>query len=166
HKFPFFCVSIGLEYRNDLIIGVVYDPEKGELFHAESGKGAFLNRKRIYVSEVTSVKKALLATGFAYNLKQARNKNINNFIKLLKASQAIRRAGSAALDLCYVACGRFDGFWELNLNPWDTAAGVVILKEAQGRVSALNGKKFNLYGKELLSSNSKIHNQLVRILSE
>jgi len=164
HGFPFFCVSVALAYREKVIVGVVYDPSKNELFHAEHKKGAFLNRKRIRVSGVREVKKALLSTGFAYNVKKAKRNNVNNFAKFLKTSQAIRRPGSAALDICYVACGRFDGFWELRLSPWDTAAGFRIVEEAGGRVTKFDGTKYTIYDQEILVSNSRIHARMVKTL--
>lgn len=164
HGFPFFCVSVALTYREKVIVGVVYDPSKNELFHAERKKGAFLNRKRIHVSGVKEVKKALLSTGFAYNVKKTKRNNVNNFAKFLKTSQAIRRPGSAALDICYVACGRFDGFWELRLSSWDTAAGFRIVEEAGGKVTKFDGSKYSVYDKEILVSNSKIHSRMVKTL--
>lgn len=165
HGFPFFCVSVALAYQGNIIVGVVYDPIRDELFCAEKRKGAFLNKKRIRVSKTRDIKKALLSTGFAYNVKRARKKNINNFIKFMKAAQAVRRAGSAAIDLCYVACGRFDGFWELYLNPWDTAAASLIIEEAGGKVTKFDGSKYSIYGTETLASNPKIHPQMMRILA-
>ena len=166
HGFPVFCVSIALAYKNRIILGVVYDPTRPELFYAEEAKGAYLNKKRIHVSKIRNIKKAMLATGFAYNVRQARNNNINNFIRVVKSVQALRRAGSAAIDLCYVACGRFDGFWELCLHPWDTAAGLLIAEEAGGKVTKMDGSKYNIYDKDILASNSKIHSQLQRILQK
>ena len=165
HGFPFFSVSVALAYKGRVTIGVVYDPMREELFHAERGKGAFLNKKRIRVSKIKNIKRALIATGFAYDIKKARNNNIANFVKFLKTSQAVRRAGSAALDLCYVASGRFDGFWEFRLNPWDTAAGILIVEEAGGRTTKADGSKYTIYDKELLASNSRIHSKMVRILA-
>lgn len=165
HGFPFFCVSIALVHHHNITVGVVYDPTSQELFYAEQNKGAFLNNNRIRVSKTRSIKKALVATGFAYNVKRVRNNNIGNFIKFMKASQAVRRAGSAALDLCYVACGRFDGFWELYLHPWDTAAGLLIVEEASGKITKFDGSKYSIYDKEILASNSKIHSQMIKILS-
>ena len=164
HGFPFFCVSVALAYREKVIVGVVYDPSKNELFHAERKKGAFLNKKRIHVSGVREVGKALLSTGFAYNVKRSKHNNVNNFAKFLKTSQAVRRPGSAALDICYVACGRFDGFWELLLSPWDTAAGFRIVEEAGGKVTKFDGSKYTVYDKEILVSNSKIHSRMVKTL--
>jgi len=164
HGFPFFCVSVALFKKGKPLVGVVYDPERGELFTSARGGGAYLNRKKISVSKVRGLKKAMLVTGFAYNIKISRNNNIENFARFLKASQAVRRAGSAALDLCYVACGRFDGFWELYLNPWDTAAGALILEEAGGKITKFDGSPFTVYDKELLASNSKLHSKMISIL--
>ncbi|MFH1593131.1 MAG: inositol monophosphatase family protein [Candidatus Omnitrophota bacterium] len=166
HGFPFFCVSIALAYCGRIIMGVVYDPSKNELFHAARTQGAFLNRSAIAVSKASRIDRSLLATGFAYNVKRVRNNNIKNFVNFLKASQGIRRGGSAALDLCYVACGRFDGFWELFLNPWDTAAGALIVDEAGGKISKFDGSKYNVYDKNIIASNSLIHSKMVRILSK
>ena len=165
HTFPVFCVSIALSYKNDILLGVVYDPTRDELFHAEKAKGAFLNRKRIRVSKIRDIRKAIVATGFAYNVRKARKTNIRNFTKLLKIAQAVRRAGSAALDMCYVACGRFDGFWEYYLHAWDTAAAARIIEEAGGKITKLGGEKFSIYDKETLASNSKIHAQMIQSLS-
>jgi len=166
HGFPFFCVSIALEKNRTPILGVVYDPIRDELFYAEKGKGSFLNNKKIRVSKTSKLNNALLATGFAYNFRKAYRSNLENFYKLMLHARAIRRAGSAALDLCYVACGRFDGFWELDLHPWDTAAGILIIKEAGGKVSRLFGEPYSHYDKELLCSNTKIHSQMIAALKK
>ncbi|MBL7156943.1 MAG: inositol monophosphatase [Candidatus Omnitrophica bacterium] len=166
HGFPVFSVSIALADKGEVVTGVVYDPTRDEIFHSELKGGAFLNRKRICVSRTRDLGKSLVATGFAYDVRSARKKNIKNFINFLKASQAVRRAGSAALDLCYVACGRFDGFWEFYLHTWDTAAGLLLIKEAGGRVSRLNGSPYSFCDNEILASNSKIHSQMVRVLSK
>lgn len=159
-------MSLALARRGKIILGIVYDPTREELFYAERAKGAFLNRKRIRVSAVRRLKKALVATGFAYDAKRAGNNNVPNFVKVLKASQAVRRAGSAALDLCYTACGRFDGFWEFYLNPWDTAAGILMVEEAGGKVTKIDGSAYSVYDKEILASNSKIHREMVMTLGE
>lgn len=164
-SFPFFCVSIALERDCDVILGVVYDPMRDELFFAEKGKGAFLNKRRIKVSNVRRLSRGFLATGFAYDLRKASNTNVLNFSKFLKKALAIRRAGSAALDLAYVACARFDGFWEMNLYPWDSAAGSLIVKEAGGRVTRFNGSKYSHYDKEVLATNSLIHKQMIEVLT-
>jgi myo-inositol-1(or 4)-monophosphatase len=165
HGFPFFCVSIALMRKEAPLLGVVYDPSRQELFCAAPSQGAFCNRKRIRVSKTRNVNKALLATGFAYNVKKARNNNVNSFIRFLKSARAVRRAGSAALDMCYVACGRFDGFWELYLHPWDTAAAMLIVQEAGGRVSRFNGSSYSIFDRDILATNAKIHSQMSKILS-
>jgi len=165
HGFPVFCVSVALEHKGRVIAGVVYDPTRDELFTATEKGGAFLNKKRIHVSKVTHLRKALLSTGFAYNVKRARNNNISNFVRAIKSSQAVRRGGSAAIDLSYVACGRYDGFWELYLNPWDTAAGFLIVNEAGGKVTKFDGSKYTIYDKEILASNSKVHSKMMKIIN-
>lgn len=165
HHFPFYCVSIALEYRGKVIVGAVYDPEREELFSAANKLGAHLNRKRIHVSKERKLEKSLLATGFPYDIGTSSVDNLKNFRKFAKVARGIRRAGSAALDLCYLACGRFDGFWELKLSPWDTAAGHLIVKEAGGRVTDFAGKKYSIYEKAILASNGKVHKQMQNILS-
>lgn len=165
HSFPFFAVSIALEMSGEPILGVVYDPMRDELFHAQTGRGAYLNKKKIQVSRAARLSDGFIATGFSYG-RQGKNENVKNFRNFLLNSLAIRRAGSAALDLCYVACGRFDGFWEMNLYPWDSAAGMVIVKEAKGLVTRFDGKEFTPYMKDILASNGYIHKQMIRILSE
>lgn len=164
HGFPVFCVSVALKRKNTLLLGVVYDPTRNELFLAEKGKGSFLNKKRIHVSRIKEIKKALLATGFAYDVNTVNDNNIDNFTRFISASQAVRRAGSAAIDLCYVACGRFDGFWEQGLHPWDTAAASLIVEEAGGKVTRFDGSKYSIFDKEILASNSKIHSRMTHIL--
>lgn len=166
HGFPFFAVSIALEKKGKAILGVVYVPVLDELFTACKSKGAFLNKKRIKVSKVKDMEKSLLATGFSYNVKTEKQNNIKNFSNFLMASMAVRRAGAATIDLCYVACGRFDAFWELDLCPWDTAAAELIVREAGGRVSKFDGRKFSNYDGNIIASNGKIHRDMVRILSE
>ncbi len=163
HGFPFFSVSIALENfkTKEIVVGSVFDPIKNELFYAQKGHGSFLNKKRICVSTNSKLKDSLLATGFAYNPTDPDSDNLKYFTKFIFSSQAIRRAGSAALDLSYVACGRFDGYWELGLKPWDTAAGILIVKEAGGRVTTINGSSFDPYKKEIVASNSLIHNKML-----
>jgi len=163
--FPFFSVSIALEEEGRVILGVVYDPVRGELFLAEHKKGSYLNEKRIRVSSIRRLSDAFLATGFAYGVKKTVNKNIRNFKSFLVRSMAIRRAGSAALDFCYVACGRFDGYWELELNPWDCAAGSLIVKEAGGSVTRFNRERYSHYDREVLATNGFIHDEMVEVLS-
>lgn len=164
HAFPFFCVSIALEEAGKVRLGVVYDPMRDELFFAEKGKGAFLNKKRIHVSKTAGLSKAFLATGFSYGRK-GKVKNVMNFKNFLLRALAIRRAGLAALDLCYVACGRFDGFWELDLHPWDNAAGALVVTEAGGIVTRFNASGYLPYDKDILASNGLIHEQMKQILS-
>jgi len=165
HDFPFFCVSIGLEYKNAIVAGVVYDPVRDEMFHAYRGGGAFLNRKKINVSSQSKLESALLATGFPYDIGSSREDNLKYFRRFAKKARGVRRAGSAALDLCYLACGRFDGFWELKLHPWDTAAAKIIVEEAGGRVTDFEGGKYSIYGKYILAANRKIHAQMKKILA-
>src|SRR3989304_2481447 len=143
HGFPVFCVSIALEKNGEIILGVVYNPMLNELFTAEKGKGAYLNNKKIKVSDIKELTKSLLATGFPYDIRTSRDNNIAHFANFAVRAQAIRRAGSAALDMCYVACGRIDGFWEMKLKPWDTAAAWLIIKEAGGMGTGFNGKEFS-----------------------
>lgn len=164
HSYPLFCTSIALEHRGQVVVGVVYEPNRKELFYSIRGGGAFLNRRRIKVSRIARLKRALLATGFAYDVHQAMNNNLNHFRNFIKTSQAVRRDGVAATDLCYVACGRFDGFWELRLMPWDVAAGMLVLEEAGGRVSLFDGSRFDIYGKEIMASNGKIHRPMIEVL--
>lgn len=164
HDFPYFSVSIALEINCQPVVGVVYDPVHDELFYATKGGGAFLNKKKIRVSKIKDMKKSLLCTGFAYEIKDARDSNVEHFVDFLMTAQAIRRMGSAALDLCYVACGRFDGFWEIGLKPWDTAAAILVVTEAGGKLSKFNGKKYSHYDQEILATNGLIHTQMSRIL--
>ncbi|MDD4203101.1 MAG: inositol monophosphatase family protein, partial [Candidatus Omnitrophica bacterium] len=124
---PIYCVSIGVEYKSEMIVGVVYAPDLGEMFYAVKGKGAFLNKKRIFVSKKAELDNSFLVTGFAYDVRSAKLDNIDNFEILIKRTLAVRRLGSAAIDMSYVACGRFDGFWEKGLQPWDAAAGMLIV---------------------------------------
>jgi myo-inositol-1(or 4)-monophosphatase len=165
HDYPAFCVSIGLEVDGRNVLGVVYDPVHEELFYAVKGKGAFCNRRRIHVTDQKKLSRSLLATGFPYDIAESKIDNLDNFARMYKTAQGIRRGGSAALDLCYLACGRFDGFWELKLHPWDSAAGVVIVREAGGRITDFHGRRFSIYGQELLASNGHIHRQMQKVLS-
>jgi myo-inositol-1(or 4)-monophosphatase len=164
HGYPAFCVSIGLEVDGIMVVGAVYDPLRDELFSAAAGHGAHLNRRRIHVSEENALSRSLLATGFPYDIAESRVDNLENFGHMYKAARGIRRGGSAALDMCYLACGRFDGFWELKLHAWDTAAGVVIVQEAGGHITNLAGRKFSIYDGAILASNGKIHRQMQKVL--
>jgi len=164
HKFPVFCVSIALSKQSETLVGVVFDPLRNELFSAKRGEGAFLNNKRIKVSRIKELDKSLLATGFPYDIRESETNNLDHFSHFAVRCQAIRRCGSAALDLCYLACGRIDGFWELKLAPWDTAAGALIVKESGGRVTDFQNKKFDPSIQQVLATNGKIHNQMLDVL--
>jgi myo-inositol-1(or 4)-monophosphatase len=160
HGFPVFCVSMALEHKGKMIAGVCYDPTRDELFSAELGKGAYLNDRPIHVSKISKLSESLLGTGFPSH-KRHKNPNIFFYHQITLRTHGVRRAGSAALDLCCVACGRFDGFWEFNLNPWDTAAGVLIVEEAGGRVTDFPGGQFQLNSRETLASNGLLHHVLL-----
>ena len=160
HGFPVFCVSMALEYKGQRIAGVIYDPTRDELFAAEQGSGAYLNNQRIRVSQTANLGECLLATGFPSH-KRHKNPNIFFYHQITLRTHGVRRAGSAALDLCCVACGRFDGFWEFNLNPWDTAAGVLIVEEAGGKVSDFRGGPFQLNSRETVATNGLVHQALL-----
>jgi myo-inositol-1(or 4)-monophosphatase len=164
HGFPIFCVSIALEKEGELLVGVVYDPMRQELFQAIKGQGAWLNGRRLRVSKTSSLNRSLLATGFPYDLRESPVNNLVHFENFLFRVQAIRRCGAAALDLAYVACGRFDGFWELKLNPWDVAAGSLLVEEAGGRVTDFRGSKLNLAAGEIVASNGLIHASMLKVL--
>lgn len=165
HGFPVFCVSMGLERREaghegQRVAAVIYDPTRDELFSAALGEGAHLNGDRIQVSKTSTLKESLLATGFP-SQKRHKNPNIFFYHQITLRSHGVRRAGSAALDLCNVASGRFDGFWEFNLNPWDTAAGVLIIEEAGGKITRFDGSRFDLNSRETVASNGIIHESLL-----
>ena len=164
HGYPNFAVSIALEFRGEGILGIVYDPMRDELFAAEKGGGATLNGTPIRVSTADRLIRALLATGFPYDRATSEKNNLNYFRALLMASQEVRRSGSAALDLCAVAAGRLDGYWELKLHPWDVAAGSLIVREAGGRVSDFTGTHFSIHDKEILASNGRIHEPMLEII--
>ncbi|MBI5779397.1 MAG: inositol monophosphatase [Planctomycetes bacterium] len=166
HQFPIYCVSIALVKGNKTILGVVYNPNLDEMFYASPGQGAYLNGKRIRVSKVDTLNRGLLCTGFPYIIRQHPGDNFRNFQRFCLTAQAIRRAGSAALDLCYLAAGRFDGFWERELKPWDTAAGALIVVEAGGKISDFKGGKYNLFAhREILGSNGLIHKQMIKVIN-
>jgi myo-inositol-1(or 4)-monophosphatase len=164
HGYPIFCVSIALECKGEIVLGVVYDPMRDELFTAESGGGAALNNRPIHVSKTAELMQGLLSTGFPYDIKTSKLTNLDHWANFAMNAQALRRDGAAALDLCYVACGRFDGFWELNLSPWDTAAGALIVTEAGGRVTNFSGGPFSNYKPEVVASNGLIHDRMLEVL--
>ncbi len=164
HGIPHFAVSIGVERDGEREVGVIYDPIKEELFSATRGGGAFLNDRRIEVSGASRLERALLATGFAYDVHHAKVDNLEYFGRLIKRAQAVRRIGSAALDLAYLASGRFDGFWELSLYPWDVAAGILLVEEAGGQVTDLHGGPPDASGATCVASNGRIHAALLDAL--
>ncbi len=166
HGYRLFCTSIALEYRGEILLGAVYEPNRDEMFIAEKGCGARLNGEAIEASTVKELDKAMLATGFAYNIRETKKNNLDHFQNFLLKSQAIRRDGVAAVDLCYVAAGRYDGFWELNLFPWDVAAGFLILQEAGGKVSDFSGAPFDIYKKEILACNAFLQSPMVKVLTQ
>jgi myo-inositol-1(or 4)-monophosphatase len=164
HGYPCYCVSIGYQRKGEVVVGVVYNPCLDELFVAEKGQGATLNGKPISVSTTTDLKKSLLATGFAYDINETEDNNLDHFQNFIKACQAIRRPGSAAMDLCYTSMGRFEGFWELKLHPWDYAAGWLMVEEAGGTVTRFDGSPFQMGDRSILTSNGHIHSAMVGIL--
>ena len=163
HGYPCFGVSIALEHEGVLEIGVVYDPVRNEMFAAERGKGATLNSRTIRVSNVDELNSAMVCTGFPYNVRE-RPDFARDFTNFTMAAQAVRRDGSAAIDLAYVACGRFDGFFEDGLSPWDTAAGVVLIQEARGRVTNFDDEPLDIYTEKVLASNGLIHDAMRAVL--
>ena len=174
HGFPVFCVSLGLEHRpaglsagedGEVVAGVVYDPTRDELFVAEKGQGAWLNGRRVHVSGTKSLAEALVATGFPSRKRHA-NPNIHFYQQFTLRSHGVRRAGSAALDLAYTACGRFDAFWEFNLNPWDTAAGALLVREAGGTMSRFDGAAFRLDSREILATNGLLRGEMTTLFAD
>ncbi|HRD01887.1 MAG TPA: inositol monophosphatase family protein [Candidatus Saccharicenans sp.] len=164
HGLPIFCVSIALTCREEVIAGVVYDPNRREMFTAIKGEGAYLNDRPVRVSLTTELDKSLLATGFPYDVRTSPDNNLNYFSHFALSAQAIRRCGSAALDLCYTAGGRFDGFWEIKLKPWDLAAGSLFVREAGGKTTDLFGREFNLNSPDIVASNGLIHQAMLEII--
>ena len=174
HQFPAFCVSMGLERRpaglasdadGEMVAGVIYDPLRDEMFSAERGRGAWLNGRRLHVSKTKSLGESLTATGFPSQKRHA-SPNIHLYQQVTLRSHGVRRAGSAALDLAYVAAGRLDGFWEFNLNPWDTSAGVLLVEEAGGKLSHFDGGTFTLDSREVLATNGLIHGEILHLFGE
>ena len=165
HGYPRFCVSIGIQHRGVPTVGIVFDPLLDELFAATRGEGATCNGRRIHVSGERELSRALLATGFAYDVHQSPEDNLDHFATFVKRVRGLRRDGSAALDLCYVAAGRFDGFWELKLHPWDVAAGNLIVDEAGGRTSDLAGNPPAGDGRETLATNAHLHDAMVKLFT-
>jgi myo-inositol-1(or 4)-monophosphatase len=166
HGIPICCVAVALEKDGEIIMSSVYAPILNELFFAEKGSGAFLNDKKISVSSETSVLRACLVTGFPYTYITMPNGPLEVFSRLIKKGVPVRRLGSAAIDLCWVACGRFDGFYEHKLEPWDSAAGYLMVEEAGGRVTDHEGKKFSVYQHRIAATNGKIHDELLKWIKE
>jgi len=168
HRFPQACVSIGLEHRGKVVLGGVYDPFRDELFWAQKGRGAFLRHgrkeKRLRVSETKTLATSLLLTGFPYDRREKIDLYMSYFKAFKQRIQGIRRAGAAALDLCWVACGRVDGYWEWKLKPWDCAAGRVIVEEAGGKLSDFSGKPYSIYGPHTLATNGRIHREALAVM--
>ncbi|HVF48352.1 MAG TPA: inositol monophosphatase family protein [Pyrinomonadaceae bacterium] len=163
HGYPCFCVTLALEYEGEIMLGVTFDPTRDELFAAERGRGASLNNKPIRVSHCEELSEALLVTGFPYDFKRQED-FARHLTRFLLESRGVRRDGSAAIDMAYVACGRFDGFWEEGLNPWDMAAGVLLIEEAGGQVSGYDGSRLSIYSPPILASNGLIHSQMAGVL--
>jgi myo-inositol-1(or 4)-monophosphatase len=166
HGLPVFGVSIALEAARRLVLGVVYDPSRDEMFVAERGGGATLNDAAIRVSAAASVDTSLLVTGFPYNIRETADTNLTEYAALSLRARAVRRFGSAVIDLAYVACGRFDGYWELRLGAWDVAAGAVLVEEAGGRITGIDGGALDVDAPTLLATNGLIHDEMLRALKE
>ena len=164
HGVPIFCASLALEIDGQSMVGAVYDPNRRELFTAERGVGSWLNGRRLKASATDSVIEAMLVTGFPYNIHQEADRFLKVFGNILKHARAVRRLGSAAIDLCWVAAGRMDGFWEASLQPWDMMAAALILEEAGGRVTGMGGETWDPYKGHILGTNGLIHDEVLRIL--
>lgn len=162
HGVPLFNVTFGLEHKGEMFAGIIYDPVRNEMFAAEKGSGAFLNGERIHVSKAPTVSEALVSTGFP-SRRRHQDVNVHFYYQLGMLSHGVRRTGSAAVDLAWVACGRFDGFWEFGLKPWDQAAGVLLVTEAGGRVSGMRGGPVSLYAPHVMADNGLIHDELLGI---
>ncbi len=166
HGFPWFAVSIGLEVKGEVVLGVIYNPCSNEFFFAERGAGATLNGRPLHVSTTSRLDQSLLATGFPYDRKTSAVNNYDHFINFQQTARACRRPGAASLDLACVAAGRFDGFWEMKLKPWDVAAGILLVEEAGGQVSDFDGLPMLLDRQECLASNGRIHTEMQAVLAQ
>ena len=164
HGYPSFSISIGLQRNGEIMLGVVYDPMRNELFSAVKGAGSQLNSRPIAVSRSDVLIRSLLATGFPYDRVLSRENNLNFFNALIMVSQEVRRSGAASLDLCNLAAGRLDGYWELKLHPWDVTAGSLIVQEAGGKVSDFSGTRFSIHDTEIIASNGMIHDQMLDVI--
>lgn len=167
HALPIFCVSIALEIKGEIALGIVYNPVSRERFTAQKGKGSYYNDKKINVSQTELLKDGFLVTGFAYGLEEFDDHSLDHFVNFVKMGLPVRRLGSAAMDICYVACGKFDAFWEVNLNAWDVAAAYLILLEAGGKVTDFTGGSYSVYDKQILATNGrKIHEEMIEELKK
>ena len=166
HGYTHFCISIALQENDELLLAIIFDPIKDEMFTAVAGNGTFLNDKPVFVSKEPLLDKSLVATGFPYDRRTSSDNNLKEFQNFIVKVQGIRRSGSAALDLAYVACGRLDGFWEPKLQPWDVAAGSLLVKEAGGIITDYSGNEFKIDNQMCLASNGKIHSQMKEVLKE
>ena len=164
HSFPVYSVSIALQKDQQTVVGVIFDPTRDEMFSAAADQGADINGRKITVSTTRELTHSLLSTGFPYDIRESQENNLDHFADFAIRAQAVRRCGSAALDLCYVACGRFDGFWELKLAPWDVAAGILMVSEAGGQVSDFRGGAPDIFGNEVMASNGQIHDAMLQVL--
>jgi len=163
HGFPFFCISIGLEFEGRIILGVIYDPSNNEMFCGLENGGSFLNDKKIKVSQNATLEKSLIATGFGNNLADDQT-TLEILLEIAKKTSSLRRTGSSALNLCHIACGRLDGYWEKGLSPWDSAAGTLILKEAGGKTTNYASDKYDHYKSDILATNSLVHDEIKNII--
>ncbi len=166
HGVPIFSVTIAVEFKGTLVAGVTFDPNRSELFTAERGAGAFLNGRRIQVTSASTLIESLMVTGFPYDLAERQDRTLEHFSNFALAAQGIRRLGSAALDLAYVAAGRFDGYWEVSLNPWDIAAGALMVEEAGGKVTNLTGGILEISRPQIVATNGRIHDACVALLAQ
>jgi myo-inositol-1(or 4)-monophosphatase len=165
HGVPIFCASLALEIDGEAVVGAVYDPNRKELFTAEKGVGSWLNGERLSVSSNATMLESMLVTGFPYNVHQEADEFVKVFARVLKQARAVRRLGSAAIDICWVAAGRMDGFWEAVLKPWDTRAAALILEEAGGKVTSMKGGVWDPYAGDILATNGLIHDEVLRTLA-
>ncbi|MFH0735919.1 MAG: inositol monophosphatase family protein [bacterium] len=166
HGLPIFSVSIGVQYKGVTTWGVIYDVMRDVVYSAELNNGAFENGNKLYVSTNDNINRSFLVTGFPYDIKDDPDDSIQKFNTMLLNSHAVRRLGSAAIDMCYVASGVFDGFWEVNLHSWDIAAGMLLIEEAGGIVTDFNNLPINIYSKQILATNRLVHNKMLELLNK
>jgi myo-inositol-1(or 4)-monophosphatase len=164
HHIPWYAISIGLFVDDEPVAGVIHNPATGDMFYGENGEGAYFNGKRMKVTDRKEMIKSILCSGFPYYVSHAADRIVNNLKSLLVKSQGVRRFGAAALDLAFVAAGKYDGYWEEGLKPWDTAAGILLVTEAGGKVTDYWNKKFNIFGKTIVASNGLIHDEMIETL--